>query len=128
MYTLYAKALTYAVIHAPIGMLGAYLKKGANPNITILQESSKGNTPLHFAVMMEKTDHIELLLEAGAGPDAVNEYGQKPLDMLPKEMTQSLRTYISHLFKVSLPLYYLYYTVLQSANIIITIYYIYHVL
>ena len=116
-------------MHAPIGMLGAYLKKGANPNTTILQESSKGNTPLHFAVMMEKTDHIELLLDAGADPNAVNEYGQKPLDMLPKEMTQSLRTYINHLFKVRFSLPLIYYTIQCIIRInIFTISYDYNML
>jgi ankyrin repeat protein len=54
----------------------ALLRKGADPNIAIRQEGSKGNTPLHFACMFEKPKHAEFLIAYGANPAAKNEFGQ----------------------------------------------------
>lgn len=53
----------------------ALLRKGANPNTAIRQEGSRGNTPLHFACMLEKPKHAELLLSYGASPRAENQFG-----------------------------------------------------
>jgi ankyrin repeat protein len=52
----------------------ALLRKGADPNVVIRQDGARGNTPLHFACMLEKPTHAELLLAYGANPGAVNEF------------------------------------------------------
>ena len=42
-------ALFYAVEKASPSILQALLRRGADPNLQVLQPGSKGNTPLHFA-------------------------------------------------------------------------------
>jgi ankyrin repeat protein len=82
-------AIFYAVERGTPTILQALLRRGADPNAVILQESSRGNTPLHYACMLEKVRHAELLLEYGADPLAKNKHGQMPLQMVP---TNALRT------------------------------------
>jgi ankyrin repeat protein len=83
-----------------VGILHAYLKRGANPNQQIQAEGSRGNTPLHNAVLLEKSDHVEVLLDAGADPDILNQYGLTPLEMLPSQALPSTKTYYKRLFEV----------------------------
>jgi ankyrin repeat protein len=55
-------ALFYAVEKAPFGIVQALLRRGADPNIAVLQEGSRGNTPLHFACLLEGYKNAALLL------------------------------------------------------------------
>jgi hypothetical protein len=66
----------------------------------MLLQGSKGNTPLHYACLLERTKHAELLLEYGALPDARNEHGQRPLDLLPRDAVRSTKLYFKRIFDV----------------------------
>jgi hypothetical protein len=92
-------AVFYAVEKASHSILGALLRRGADPNVAILQDGSKGNTPLHFACMLEKTKHMELLLEYGANPSAINQHGQTPLQLLPLDAVRSTKLYFKKSFE-----------------------------
>ena len=57
--------------------------------------SVRGETPLHFAVLMRRTDVARVLLENGAFPDALTAQGKTPLmiacsDVTPIEIIQLL--------------------------------------
>jgi hypothetical protein len=58
------------------------------------------NTPLHLAAMFEKTKHAELLLEYGANPVILNEFGQNALQLLPKDAVRSTKLYFKKMFEV----------------------------
>lgn len=64
-------------------------------------QGSRGNTPLHFACLLERTKHAEMLLEYGATPDARNQHGQKPLDLLPRDAVRSTKLHFKRIFDVS---------------------------
>jgi len=49
---------------------------GANPN----SATEQGLTPLHFAIIRERREIAELLLDAGAHPGAPDRHGRTPLD------------------------------------------------
>ncbi|RYH07509.1 ankyrin repeat domain-containing protein [archaeon] len=61
-------------------------------------QGSRGNTPLHFACLLEKPKIVELLLEYGARPDAVNQYNQTPLQMLPRNVVPSTKLAMKKMF------------------------------
>lgn len=82
-------ALFYAVEKASPGILQALLRRGADPNMAVTQEGSTGNTPLHYACLLEKVKHATMLLEYGANPHLRNEYGQIPYNMIPSDATIS---------------------------------------
>lgn len=42
--------------------------------------NQKGNTALHWAALTGKLDVVQLLLTAGANPNAVNDTGATPID------------------------------------------------
>lgn len=84
-------ALFYAVEKAVPGILQALLRRGADPNLVIQQEGTSGNTPLHYACLLEKVKHAELLLEYGANPYIKNEHGQIPYQMIPSNAVPSAR-------------------------------------
>ncbi len=93
-------AIFYAVQYSHATILKYLLDKaGANPSPIILQDGSKGNTPLHYACLLSKVDHIESLLRHGANPFALNEYGQSPLELFPKDNVQSVKLYVLKLFE-----------------------------
>lgn len=91
-------ALFYAVASPKPTILQALLRRGADPNVSLLQPNGRGNTPLHFACLWEKTKFVELLLEYGANPMASNNAGQNPLQLLPADAVRSTKTYIARLF------------------------------
>ncbi len=90
-------ALFYAVERAPVTIVQALLRRGADPNATLTQETSRGNTPLHYACLLEKPKVVESLLMYGANPVAKNEYGVTPLQLVPEEATTSVKLYIRKL-------------------------------
>jgi ankyrin repeat protein len=92
--------LFYAVEHSSPGILQALLRRGANPNIVLNQEGSKGNTPLHFACLMEKSKHAELLVEFGADAFAKNEFGQSPHQLIPADAVRSTKLSFKKIFEV----------------------------
>jgi hypothetical protein len=92
-------ALFYAVNHPQTTVLQALLRRGANPNVALKNEDSAGNTPLHFACLMEKMKHIELLLQYGADVEVRNQYGQSPIDMVPTDAVRSLKQRVAYEFK-----------------------------
>jgi ankyrin repeat protein len=94
-------AVFYAVEKATPTILQALLRRGADPNVVILQSGSRGNTPLHYACMLEKTKHAELLLEYGADPTATNEHGQMPLQLLPADAVRSTKLSLKNLFEAA---------------------------
>mmetsp|Transcript_25754 Transcript_25754/g.43400 ORF Transcript_25754/g.43400 Transcript_25754/m.43400 type:complete len:316 (+) Transcript_25754:103-1050(+) len=95
-------ALFYAIENRDTNILKALLRRGANPNVSLKQEGAVGNTPLHFACLMEKQKHTELLLEFGADVMAVNEYGQYPLQLLPRDAVRSTKLYFKRMFEDAL--------------------------
>lgn len=95
-------ALFYAIENRDTNILKALLRRGADPNASLKQEGAVGNTPLHFACLMEKQKHTELLLEYGADVMAVNEYGQYPLQLLPRDAVRSTKLYFKRMFEESL--------------------------
>jgi ankyrin repeat protein len=95
-------ALFYAIENRDTNILKALLRRGANPNVLLKQEGAVGNTPLHFSCLMEKQKHTELLLEYGADVMAVNEYGQYPLQLLPRESVRSTKLYFKRMFEDAL--------------------------
>lgn len=92
-------ALFYAVEKAVPGILQALLRRGADPNLAITQEGTSGNTPLHYACLLEKVKHAELLLEYGANPYLKNEHGQIPFQMIPGDVVPSARLKYKQMFK-----------------------------
>jgi hypothetical protein len=49
--------------------------------------------------MLEKLKHIEELLTYGADPDALNEHGQIPLQLIPNDAVRSTKLYVQRLFE-----------------------------
>jgi ankyrin repeat protein len=54
----------------------AMLSKGANVNVT----DDQGKTPLHWAVMQQNVETVQLLVNAGANANAVDSTMKKPID------------------------------------------------
>lgn len=94
-------AVFYAVESATPSILQALLRRGANPNAHVLQEGSRGNTPLHYACLLEKFKHIEILLEHGADPMAQNQHRQTPLQLVPKDVLRSTKVQLVQLFQAA---------------------------
>lgn len=92
-------ALFYAVESSTPSILQALLRRGADPNMSVLQSGSKGNTPLHFACMLEKPKHAQLLLEFGANPYAKNEHGMIPYKLVPRDAVPSARLQYKTMFQ-----------------------------
>lgn len=92
-------AVFYAIELSSTDVLLALLRRGIDPNAAILEESARGNTPLHYACMFEKAKHAEALLQYGANILAVNQHGQRPLDLLPKDAVMSTKLYFKKIFE-----------------------------
>lgn len=52
-----------------------------NSNHLDLKQRHKGETALHLAVSVNSAEMVSILLEAGAYPDALNNFGKKPSDL-----------------------------------------------
>jgi len=91
-------ALFYAVEKAAPGILQALLRRGADPNLAVTQDGSLGNTPLHYACLLEKVKHATLLLEYGANPYLQNEHGQTPYKMIPGDAVASTKRHYRQIF------------------------------
>ena len=96
-------ALFYATELKSTVIMQALLRKGADPNAVILQEGSRGNTPLHFACMLEKPKHAELLLNYGASPWSVNQYGMNAFQLIPNDAVRSTKLEFKKIFEASHP-------------------------
>ena len=94
-------ALFYAIPLTEATILQAILRRGADPNVALLQESGQGNTPLHFACFLEKTNHAAILFSYGADPYAVNNEGKNALQMLPSDASPSVKKKMAKMFNVS---------------------------
>lgn len=92
-------ATFYALEKSSPSILQALLRRGADPNVALKQDGAKGNTPLHFTCLLEKSQHAEMLFEYGADPDAVNQHGQTPLQMLPNDAVRSTKMYFKKMFE-----------------------------
>jgi ankyrin repeat protein len=53
-------------------------------NLNINEQDNKGNTPLHYAAEVGRTDVVELLLSKGANPNLINMNGDSPLHLAAK--------------------------------------------
>ena len=71
--------LHYAAVNSSTACLRELLVAGRGVSEVLDARSKEGQTALHFAVVWECPDHVELLLHAGADVDAVNEFGATPL-------------------------------------------------
>ena len=72
-------------------------------------QGSRGNTPLHFACLLEKSQTAEALLEYGANPYAENEHGLIPFQLIPKEALRSTKLHFQKIFNVSHLLLFLFF-------------------
>ena len=75
------------------------LRRGADPNTILTSSDSMGNTALHLACYLEKEKHAELLLQYGANPNVSNNFGFKPLDLLPRDATPSNKISFKRMFQ-----------------------------
>lgn len=91
-------ALFYAIPHTEPTILQAILRRGADPNVALLQEAGKGNTPLHFACLLEQPKHIAILLNYGADPYAENAEGKNAFELLPQDASPSVKKKVAKLF------------------------------
>lgn len=92
-------AIFYAVEHSTPAILQALLRRGADPNAIIQSGGSEGNTPLHFACMLEKVKHTGILLEYGALPNIPNAHGQYPLQLVPRDAVRSTKMMFKQMFE-----------------------------
>lgn len=69
--------LVVASKQSDLEIMRLLLTSGANPGLT----DPRGNSPLHFCVMNSCFEGIELLLEYGGDPRALNQACQTPLSM-----------------------------------------------
>ncbi len=71
--------LHYAAVNSSTACLQELLAAGRGIPEILNARSKEGQTALHFAVVWECPDHVQLLLQAGADVDAANEFDATPL-------------------------------------------------
>lgn len=71
-----------AIIKKNIELVRSLLEQGSDPNYA---QDDEGITPLHFAVLSNSLEIVELLYTAGANLDCETDEGESPLD-LAKEL------------------------------------------
>ena len=91
-------AIFYAVQYAGPDVLQSLLYRGADPNAVIISDSGKGNTPLHFACLLEKIKHADLLIRYGASVRTLNAYGQEPYALIPNDTPKSTKLDFKKMF------------------------------
>lgn len=92
-------ALFYAINSPSEFLTNVLLRRGADPNAAVIQAGSRGNTPLHFACLQQKQKHAQLLLQYGANPYAVNEYGVQPFELLPQDASRQTKQFFKKIFE-----------------------------
>ncbi|MCX6381617.1 MAG: ankyrin repeat domain-containing protein [Armatimonadetes bacterium] len=70
--------LSNAVARGDIELVRSLLEHGANVNVG----TDDGNTPLHIAAFLCRTEIVQLLLEKGAAPLAKNNRKETPIDVV----------------------------------------------
>jgi len=75
-------ALIYSVSQRTPALLKAFLRRGADPNLRVLDGGSLGYTALHFAIKLEHYDHASILLSYGANPTITTGDGTTALDLV----------------------------------------------
>lgn len=75
-------ALIYSVSQRTPALLKAFLRRGADPNLRVLEGGSQGYTALHFAIKLEHYDHASILLSYGADPTITTGDGVSALDLV----------------------------------------------
>lgn len=71
--------LHYAAVNSSTACLQELVAAGRGIPEVLNARSKEGQTALHFAVVWECPDHVQLLLQAGADVDATNEFDATPL-------------------------------------------------
>lgn len=95
-------AIFYAVQYGGPDVLQSLLYRGADPNTIIMSDSGKGNTPLHYACLLEKIKHADLLIRYGASVRVLNSYGQDPYSLIPKDTPQTTKLNFKKMFDFAL--------------------------
>lgn len=68
--------------------------------MALCMQGARGNTPLHYACLLEKEKHAAMLMKYNANPFLLNQYGQRPYDMIPKDAVASTRRLFRQIFQV----------------------------
>lgn len=79
-------ALFYASVYDHPSILRLLLRMRADASRRLLARGSRGSTPLHFACMFGLRKNAEVLLEFGADPEARNEAGATPMDLIDRSL------------------------------------------
>jgi len=74
-------ALWIATTESSTEVVGALLKRGADPNVRSRSPGFAGDTPLHIAAINGLVDAVKLLLEYGADTGIRNAAGMTPLEV-----------------------------------------------
>ena len=83
--------LMAAVVKGHVEIAEAFVKAGADPNLT----DANGATALHYAVMFNNQQLATLLMEAGASAFMKNNVGQSPLDFAKMHNDKTLNTILN---------------------------------
>lgn len=84
--------LRWAAEHNDVEMAALFIRFGAGQSINSFGGFSR-STPLGLAVHALNLPMIEILLDAGADPEAVNDDGEPPIDLLPPRAKSDLQVW-----------------------------------